>query len=461
MTAIDTTSLVDALRSRVTGSVVAPGDADWDVARQAWNLAADQHPAAVALPESVDDVVAVVEVARAHGLRVAPQGTGHNATPFGDLGDTILLKTGALNQVEIDVEGRRARVGAGVVWAELTAPASEHGLAPLAGSSPNVGIAGYAVGGGLSWLGRKFGSCAESVLAFELVTADGRVVRADAEHETDLFWALRGGGGSFGIVTAVELRLFEVGDVYAGMMLWPAERASEVMHAWREWTLTAPEEVTTSFRLLSVPDDPSIPEPLRGGAFAVIDGAFVGDEAAGREVLAPLRALEPAMDGWTTMPPAGLSYVHMDPEDPMPGVSDSVMLTELTAEAVDRIVELAGPGSGSPLMMAEVRHLGGALSREREGHGARGAFDGDYVVFNGGLALSPEVTEATLAAARALNAALAEWHAPSSYLNFVEQGVDPAGFYRPEAYARLRAIKAAVDPDDVIRSNHPIPPAEG
>jgi hypothetical protein len=459
MTAIDISPLADALRARHAGSVIVPGDADWDVARQAWNLAADQHPAAVVIPSSVDDVVAVVDVARAHGLRVAPQGTGHNATPFDDLGDTILLKTTALTGVEVDVEGRRARVGAGVVWSELTAPASEHGLAPLAGSSPNVGIVGYSLGGGVSWLGRKFGLAADSVLAVELVTADGRIVRADADHEADLFWALRGGGGSFGVVTALELELFEIGEVYAGAMMWPAQRAAEVMHAWREWTLTAPEEVTTSFRILYVPDDPSIPEPLRGGAFAVIDGAFLGDEAQARELFAPLTALEPIMNGWGMVAPAALSYVHMDPEDPMPGLSDSTMLTELPAEAVDRIIALSGVGSGTPLMMIEVRHLGGALSRERDGQGARGAFDGDYLTFYGGLPLDADLAAGIVAAGRALNEALAPWQAPSVYLNFVERGVDTAGLFREDAYARLRAVKAAVDPADVIRSNHPIPPA--
>ncbi|HEY8584069.1 MAG TPA: FAD-binding oxidoreductase [Capillimicrobium sp.] len=460
MTAIETSPSLDALRGRLAGSVVGPGDADWGVARQAWNLCADQHPAAVVVPASADDVVAAVEIARAHGLRVAPQGTGHAATALGDLGDTILLKTTQLTGVEIDVEARRARVGAGTVWKELTAPASEHGLAPLAGSSPNVGIVGYALGGGVSWLGRKHGLCADAVTAVELVTADGRLVRADAETEPDLFWAVRGGGGSFGVVTAIELELFDVGpEVFAGAMMFPAARAQEVMQAWRAWTTTAPDEVTTSFRILYVPDDPSIPEPMRGGAFAVIDGAFLGDEAQADELFAPLRAMEPIMDGWAMVPPAALSYVHMDPEDPMPGLSDSSMLTALPAQAVDRVIELAGVGSGTPLMMIEVRHLGGALSRARAGQGARGAFDGDYATFFGGAPMGPGTAEGILDAARELVEALEPWQAPSSYLNFVEREADPAGFFRPEAYARLRAIKAAVDPADVIRSNHPIPPA--
>ena len=431
MTTIESSPSIDALRARVAGTVVAPGDADWDVARQAWNLCADQRPAAVVIPASADDVVAVVEIARAHGLR----------------------------GVEIDPERRRVRAAAGTVWAEITGPASEHGLAPLSGSSPNVGVVGYTLGGGMSWLGRKLGLCADAVVAIELVTADGRVVRADAEHEADLFWALRGGGGSFGIVTAIELELFDVGQPYAGAMFFPAARVREVLGAWRELTLTAPDELTTSFRILYVPDDPAIPEPMRGGAFCVIDGAFIGDEAAAGEVLAGLRALEPLMDGWAPVAPAALSFIHMDPEDPMPSLSGSTMLTELTPEACDRIAELAGPGSGTPLMMIEVRHAGGALSRERDGQGARGAFDGDYVTFYGGVPMGPGGAEAILGAAGALNAALAPWQAPSVYGNFIEDAGDAARLFRPEAYARLQAIKAAVDPEDVIRANHPIPPA--
>ena len=198
---------VEHLRARLAGAVSAPGDLDWDAARAAWNLAVDQRPVLVAVPADADEVVAVVAFAREHGLRVTAQATGHNASAIATLEDTVLLKTSALRDVEIDAERRRARVGAGVLWAEVTGPASEHGLAPLAGSSPDVGVAGFTLGGGLSWLSRRHGLACNSVIAIEAVTADGRVVRADRETEPDLFWALRGGGGSFAVVTAIELAL--------------------------------------------------------------------------------------------------------------------------------------------------------------------------------------------------------------------------------------------------------------
>src|SRR3954470_2076610 len=188
------------------------------------------------------------------------------------------VRRSARRDGEIDVAGRRARAGAGVLWAEVTGPASEHGLAPLAGSSPDVGVVGYTLGGGLSWLSRRHGLAANSVLAIELVTADGRLVRCDRDHEPELFWALRGGGGSFGVVTAIEFLLYPAPQVYAGMMLWPWEQATEVLKRYVEWCRTAPDAISTSVRLLQVPPLPDIPEPVRGRQFVAIDGAYLGDE---------------------------------------------------------------------------------------------------------------------------------------------------------------------------------------
>ena len=227
------------LRARMDGDVAGPGDANWDEARLAWNLAVDQRPAAVAMPESAEDVAAVVAFARAEGLRVAPQGTGHNAGALGDLADTILLKTHRMRGVTIDPDTRTARAEAGVIWIEVVEAAAEHGLAALAGSSPDVGVVGYTLGGGLSWLARKHGIGANQVTAIEVVTASGDLVRTDWANEPDLFWALRGGGGSFAIVTAIEFNLFPISEVYAGILWYPVEEAAEVLKAWRNWTGTS------------------------------------------------------------------------------------------------------------------------------------------------------------------------------------------------------------------------------
>src|SRR3954447_4013878 len=255
-------SAVAALRARIDGSVVLPGEDAWDAARQAWNPAVDQRPAMVALPTCAGDVKALVDFARAKGLRVAMQGTGHNAAPLGPLDGTMLIKTSEMRGVTIDPANCTARAEAGALWIDVTAPASEHGLAPLAGSSPDVGVVGYTLGGGPSWLGRRYGLACNRLLAVELVTADGQLVRCSRRERPELFWALRGGGGSFGAVVAVEFELIPMRTVYAGMLMFPWERAREVLHAWREWTATVPDSVTTSARVIQVPDMPDLPEFL-------------------------------------------------------------------------------------------------------------------------------------------------------------------------------------------------------
>src|SRR5574338_334555 len=199
-----TATRFETLSARMSGRVVTSSDAAWDATRQVFNLAMDLSPAAVALPLDVSDVVAAVDHARVSGLRVAPQATGHNADAYGSLEDTLLVDVRELQEISIDVPARRVRVGAGVKWERVAPGLSEHGLAALHGSSPDVGVAGYSLGGGMGWYARMFGLQTNSVTAVELVTADASLVRADANHEVDLFWALRGGGGNFGVVTALE-----------------------------------------------------------------------------------------------------------------------------------------------------------------------------------------------------------------------------------------------------------------
>src|SRR3954454_1032871 len=206
------------LRALSSGSVMAPGEPGYDEARMAWNLAADQRPEAVVLPETDTDVAFAVTYAREAGLRVSVQGPGHTPLPLGDMSGSLLIKTSRMRQVEIDPRGRRARVQAGAIWADVSAPANKHGLAALVGSSPDVGVLGYSLGGGIGYLGRKHGIQTNSVTAVELVTPDGDNARTDAEHDADLFWALRGGGGNFGVVTAIEFKLYPVSSVYGGWL---------------------------------------------------------------------------------------------------------------------------------------------------------------------------------------------------------------------------------------------------
>ncbi len=291
--------------SRPTSPAASPRrrDAEWDSARQAFNLALDQRPAAVVHAADVRDVTAVVAFAKENGLRVAPQSTGHGARPI-ELDDTLLLKTSEIRGATIDADARRARVMAGTTWGDVVEPAAAEGLAALHGSSPTVGVTGYSLGGGIGWYSRKHGLQSNSITSIDIVTAEGQEIRTDHETEPDLFWALRGGVGNFGVVTAIEFELYPVSEVYAGMLLFPWERAAEVLHAWNELLPSLPDELSSLARILQVPDLPEIPEIVRAGKFAAVEAAFLGTEDEGAELLQPLRDWGPTStpSGWCPRP---------------------------------------------------------------------------------------------------------------------------------------------------------------
>jgi hypothetical protein len=442
------------------GKLLTPEHPDFGHARRAWNLAVDQRPAAVVRVGSVDEISATVDFAQEHGLQVTAQGTGHGAAALGGLEDTVLLRTDRMREVRVDPTTQIVRVQAGVTWSEAVEAAGSHGLALLAGSAPDVGVVGYTVGGGLSWLGRRHGLACNSVEAVDLVTADGRLVRADAEHEPDLFWAIRGGGGSFGVVSAIELRAIPISHSYAGLLWWPIERAEEVLHCWRELTEAGlPDELTTVGRLMQLPVLPEVPEPLRGRSFVVVEAFHLGEPADADERLAPLRALGPENDTIDVVPTAGLSYLHMDPDHPVPFVGDGMLLAGLPERAIDKLLRIAGAGVASPLLSVEIRQLGGELGRAREENGALASIDASYAMYAVGMAPTPEAGRGVRAYVDHLLAGMREWSAPTMYMNFAETARGPVALWGELAYGRLSRIKAMVDPDDLIRGNHPIPPA--
>jgi UDP-N-acetylenolpyruvoylglucosamine reductase len=450
---------VDALRERLTGDFITPDDSHWDEARLAWNLAVDQRPAAVAIPETVADIVEVVRYARSNGLRVAGQSTGHNAHPLAEgLEHTLLIKTHRMREVQIDANARVARVEPGTLWMDVTYPAGEHGLAPLAGSSPDVGVAGYVLGGGISWLGRKYGLAANSVIAIELVNADGEVIRASSVENTDLFWALRGGGGNFGIVTSIEIRLYPVKELYAGWLIFPMERAEEVLNAWRDWVDHVPDEVTSVGRLLQIPPLPDIPEPLRGRRLVVVEAAMIMDEAKASKLLKPLRKLRPEMDTFAMKPATELQELHMDPPHPVPGMGDHMLLRDLTRAGIEKLVDVAGAGSSSPLLSVEFRHLGGALGRVEPGGGATASLDAGFAMFAVGMTMDPVMTAAVRAYLPVVKEALARYDSGREYLNFAEHRTDVRRLWPTDTYHRLRQVKGEHDPLDIFRANHQISP---
>ncbi|HTZ86191.1 MAG TPA: FAD-binding oxidoreductase [Solirubrobacteraceae bacterium] len=439
----------------ISGDVVRAGEPGWDAARAAWNLAADQHPALVAIAQDVHDIAAVVRWAAANDLRVTAQGTGHGAGPLGPLDDTVLIKTERMRGVHVDPAARTARVEAGVLSLELAEAAQAHGLSSLPGSSPDVGVIGFTLGGGLGWLGRRYGLACNRVIAIELVDAAGEQRRIDADTDPGLFWALRGGGGDFAIVTALHIELVELAELFAGTLILPGELGAQALHAWRNWLVEVSEDVTSIARFLHLPPLPEIPEPLRDRPLFTIGAACIGDQEKGERLIAPLRALgEPIMDMFAQIPAAGLARIHMDPEQPVPGLGHHAMLAELPDEAIEAFVGVAGPEAHSPLLLAELRQLGGALAREAADGGALSKLDAAFLLSGVGSPATPELAQAIPGTLDRLHETMSPWASDTAYLNFAERPCDLDAILPAAICARLREVKQRVDPIGTIRGNH-------
>jgi FAD/FMN-containing dehydrogenase len=439
----------------IRGRIATPSDSDWDEARQAWNLAADQRPEAVALVESADDVSKVIRFARENGLKVTGQGTGHGAAPLGSLDEVILIKTERMRGVVI--EGEKARAEAGALAADVAGAAIERGMSSMPGTSPNVGVVGYTLGGGLSWLGRKYGWACNRVAAIELVTADGETRTVDATSDPDLFWALRGGGGGYAIVTALHLELLPIAEAYAGALIFPAEVGVEGVRRYRDWAAVAPEEAGSMIRLLDLPPIPDIPEPLRGQKLLAIAASHIGSKEEGEKAIAPLREIgEPVMETFDQVPTPALTQIAMDPEPPSPALGHHSVIGELPDEAIDAFYEVAVPESGSPLLLAELRQLGGALARPAENGGALGKLDGEFTMLGIGLLMDPAMRDPIDAQLDKLADALKPWAVEGGYYNYAERSADVDTIMPAETTARLAQVKRSWDPDNLIRANHSV-----
>jgi FAD binding domain/Berberine and berberine like len=439
----------------IRGRIATSSDSDWDEARQAWNLAADQQPSAVALVESADDVSKVIRFAKENGLQVAGQGTGHGAVALGPLDDVILVKTERMRDVAI--EGEKARAEAGALAEDVAEAAAGQGMCSMPGTSPNVGVTGYTLGGGLSWLGRKYGWACNRVSAIELVSADGEPRTVDATSDPDLFWALRGGGGGYAIVIALHVELLPIAEAYAGNLLFPAELSQDALRAYREWTATAPEEVGSMVRLMNLPPLPDVPEPIRGKKFLQIAATCIGSREEGERAIAPLREIgEPMMDTFEQIPATGLTRIAMDPEPPVPGLGHHRVLNELPDEAIDAFYEAAGPESDSPLLLAELRQLGGALARPAENGGALSKLDGEFVMLGIGMLMDPAMKEPIDAQLDKMAETMKPWTAEGGYFNYAERSCDVDAILPPETCERLAHVKRSWDPDNLIRANHSI-----
>ncbi|MBB2940557.1 FAD/FMN-containing dehydrogenase [Actinoplanes lutulentus] len=453
---------ITALQATVAGPVLLPGDASFAAEIATYNLTVVHTPAVVVGATSVADVQEAVRFAAVYNLPVAVLGAGHGSSVSSD--GAVLITTRRLTGLSIDETAKTARVEAGVRWGEFVEQASKLGLAGLNGSSPTVTVVGYTLGGGLGPFGRKYGYAADHVTALDVVTANGELRHVTADSDPDLFWALRGAKGNFGVVVAIEFTVFPLQAFYGGGIFFPGELAGDVLHLFREWTQNVPEEMSASVGLLHLPAAPFVPEPLRDRVVVHLRIAYLGGPSDGALLVEPFRKLgTPIIDAVGPMPYAAVATIHNDPVDPLPVYEHAALLRELPAEAVDTLLRFAGPGSDSPLILAEVRHMGGALARTPEVPNAVGNRDQTlysvFLVAAGG----PPDAEALHAYEQQVIDALEPWSTGRRYLNFMfANDADPqtaALAYAPEAYERLTAIKRRFDPSNLFRINHNIPPA--
>jgi FAD/FMN-containing dehydrogenase len=398
-------------------------------------------------------------------MGVGVMATGHGVGAPCDGG--VLVNTSRMRGVRVDPVAGTARVEAGALWADVIPEATAHGLAGLVGSSSHVGVVGYTMGGGFGWLGRRFGLNAASVTGADVVTADGELLRVSAEENEDLFWGLGGGGGNFGIVTSLEFRLYPLTAVYGGNAFYPVERAGEVLDFYARWSADLPNEMTTSVAFMNIPPLPDIPEPLRGGSFVVVRGCYAGDNPEdGEEMFRPAREGlgDPVMDTFGVMPVAAMDAISMDPVDPMGSVQHSEMLSDLSPGTIEALLEVAGPGSGSPLIMLEIRQLGGALARTPGRLSPMGGGEAGYIMNGVGVTFTPEMAEGVKAHLARVTEATREHQTGETYVNFME--LDAAGedrvraAYPPEDWDRLVALKDRHDPDNLFRFNRNIAPSK-
>jgi FAD binding domain/Berberine and berberine like len=449
---------------RFSGTVIGPDDDGYDDARRVHNGMIDRRPALIARCHSVPDVAAALAYARVQGLEVAVRAGGHAAPGFAMSEGGLVIDLSALKAVHVDPVRRIAWVQPGVLWGELDAATQEHGLAVTGGRASSTGVAGFTLGSGSGWLERKMGLAADNLRAARVLTADGAVVTASQDENPDLFWAIRGGGGNFGIVVEFEFALRPVGPVVlGGMLLWPRERAGEVARVYRDLMAEAPDALGGGLVLVSAPPLPVVPAELRGRPVVGVLVLYDGELQRGAEHIAPLRALEPAVDAVQPMPYCALQTMF-DPPAEAPDTRAYYrfsFIDELTDAAIDTIVAGAEVAP-SPMSAVILQPLGGAFGRVGEMDTALGHRDASWGIQVLASWLAPEQDTSNRSWVRAMTGALSPWARPAGFPNFIAEAGDADSVrraYGAERYARLVAAKDRWDPHNVFRLNHNIEPS--
>ena len=445
---------VASLSNRMSGRLIKPTDDGYEEARRVWNGMIDRYPAVIAQVVDQDDVAAAIDFGRRHGMPIAVRGGGHGVAGNAVCDSGLVIDLSGMTAIEVDPVGRTASAEGGVTWGGVDAATQAHGLAVTGGLISTTGIAGLTLGGGIGWLMRKFGLTSDNVVRLRMVAADGRSVVADSDNEPDLFWALRGGGGRFGAVTSIEYRLHPVATVFAGMVMYRADRAAEVLALWKRLCDDAPDELTTVVSFLHAPPAPFVPEPLQGQPVVAIVGCHVGDAAAGAAALSELRSFGPPdVDLFGPMPYLALQSM-LDAGAPF-GIRaywKSGYLRDLGPAVIETIVKHSA-AAPSPSTQVHLHQMGGAVSRSLAGSTAFGHRDAAYLLnIAGGWADSSD-DAANIAWTREFWSAIRP-ATEGAYVNFL--GGDDARLlreaYEPEALARLGAIRAVWDPDGVFNT---------
>ncbi|WP_309064109.1 FAD-binding oxidoreductase [Streptomyces sp.] len=452
----------DSLAARCEGPVLLPGQEGFDEERTGFNLAVRHRPEVIVGAARAEDVVAAVAFAAAHDLPVAVQNTGHGFSVPAEGG--LLVTTRRMTAVRVDPETRIAYVAAGARFEQVIPEAARHGLAPLNGSAPHVGVVSSTLGGGLPLLGRSHGWAADRVLAMDVVTADGRQRHVTPDTEPDLYWALLGGRDNFGIVTGMEFGLVPVARLHGGGLFYDAERTPGLLEAYARWTATVPDEMNSSVALIPVPDDPQVPEPMRGRRVWHVRIAFTGSAEAGERLVEPLRRVGPRLlENLRDMPYEQSAEIHDDPPVPMPWAADDAFLADLDGGTIRTLLEHAGPGAAPPAIV-ELRHLGGALARRPVHPNAVGRRDARFM-----LAVLIPLTDVSDADAHAFLGRVFKDLEPwttGRFINFMGHGglADDdrtRTAYTVDDHRRLTELKTAYDPRNRFRFTYNIPPGTG
>jgi len=443
---------VAALRTRVTGPVLIPGDDNYSEESKGFILNFSHTPDVIVGAASAQDVVEAVRFAAENVLPVRIQATGHGA--HANITDGVLITTKRLDTVEIDASTRLATIGAGVTWAKVIAAAAEYGLAPITGSGATVGAIGFLLGGGMGPLINSYGLGSDRVREFEVVLANGDLVRASGDDHPDLFWALRGGKGGLGVVTAARIELVELPALYGGSLLFDAENIEPALRAWARYVDTVEPSVTTSVAIMRLPDLPFIPEPIRGRTLLSVRFAYTGEADTGERLAAPLRAAAPVyLDDLGVMPASAIAKIHGDPTEPGVGWAEGRMLSGIDQDFVTTLLGSAGSDRQFPFTVVEVRAFGSALATDVSIGSAAGGRESKGAL-NVVAVPDPELFAAVIpGAASAFFGALAPWIAPINNVNFAS-GFGSVAEYRgawpPSVFDELEAVKRRYDPSGVF-----------